>query len=331
MSGGGNNATYAVQTVVRGYHVYKEVWSATVGQILPCQQERGNVHDPYSVAIVDENTVVGHVPRAISAVCSLFLRRNGVITCEVFGGKHYSNDLPKGGLEIPCKLVFSGKESSIDKVQKLLQEALASGLLISCSSDIAPQQNSSLEPAKKKQRIEEDSNRWVQLDGTVLSQTEKDQLCNGEWLTDRHVNYAHALLKKQFPHIDGLKNTLLIQKKQEKIKRGVQIVHTQGNHMIVASSLRCSESEIEIFDSLYTSVDNDTQSLLLSLFETNGRPSIKMAETCDHISQSSIQYPEASLYSFVDRQVALHLKCLFEAVGRSAQSTIPGTGCKVTL
>ena len=93
MSGGGNNATYAVQTVVRGYHVYKQVWSATVGQVLPCQQERGNVHDPYSVAIVDGNTVVGHVQRAISAVCSLFLRRNGVITCEVIGGRHYSNDL----------------------------------------------------------------------------------------------------------------------------------------------------------------------------------------------------------------------------------------------
>ena len=48
----------------------------------------------------------------------------------------------------------------------------------------------------------------------------------------------------------------------------------------MASSLRCNESEIEIFDSLYTSVDNDTHSPLLSLFETNGRPFIKMAETC---------------------------------------------------
>ena len=138
-------------------------------------------------------------------------------------------------------------------MQKLLQEALASGLLTSCSSDSAPQQNSSLEPAKKKQRIAEDSKVWVQ---PVLSQTEKDQLCNGEWLTDRYVNYAHALLKK---HIDGLKNTLLM------LKRGVQIVHTQGNHWIVASSLRCNESEIEIFDSLYTSVDNDTQSPYLRL------------------------------------------------------------------
>ena len=110
MSGCGNNATYDVETVVRGYHIYKHFWSATVGQVLPCQQERGNVHDPYSVAIVAGNTVVGHMPRAIS-VCSLFLKRNGVITCEVIGGRNYSNDLPQGGLEIPCKLVCSGKES----------------------------------------------------------------------------------------------------------------------------------------------------------------------------------------------------------------------------
>lgn len=44
--------------------------SATVEQVLPCQQERGNVHDLYSVTITGWN-----VPRAISAVCSLFLRK----------------------------------------------------------------------------------------------------------------------------------------------------------------------------------------------------------------------------------------------------------------
>ena len=83
MSSVENNATYAVQTVVRGQHVYKEAWSTLVGQVLSCQKERGNVHDPYSVAIVDRNTVVGHVPGTILAVCSLFQRRNGVITCKV--------------------------------------------------------------------------------------------------------------------------------------------------------------------------------------------------------------------------------------------------------
>ena len=66
----------------------------------------------------------------------------------------------------------------------------------------------------------------------------------------------------------------------------------------MASSVRCSESEIEIFDSLYTSVDNDTQSLLLSLFETNGRPFIKMAETCKQIGTNDCAIATATALAF---------------------------------
>ena len=35
-------SSYTVETVVRGYHMYKEVWGAAVGQVLPCQQECGS-------------------------------------------------------------------------------------------------------------------------------------------------------------------------------------------------------------------------------------------------------------------------------------------------
>ena len=31
-----------VETVFRGYRMYKEVWDAAVGQVLPCQQECGS-------------------------------------------------------------------------------------------------------------------------------------------------------------------------------------------------------------------------------------------------------------------------------------------------
>ena len=43
-------STYTVETIVRGYHVYRAVWEAAIGQVLPCKQERGNVHDPYTAA-----------------------------------------------------------------------------------------------------------------------------------------------------------------------------------------------------------------------------------------------------------------------------------------
>ena len=45
--------SYEVEVVDWGYHVYLAVWEAAVGQILPCQQEGGNINDPYKVAIVE--------------------------------------------------------------------------------------------------------------------------------------------------------------------------------------------------------------------------------------------------------------------------------------
>ena len=47
--------SYEVTTVDQGYHAYVAVWEADVGQILPCKREEGNIHDPYAVAIVENN------------------------------------------------------------------------------------------------------------------------------------------------------------------------------------------------------------------------------------------------------------------------------------
>lgn len=115
------------ESMVRGYHAYKNVWDAVIGQTLPCQMESGNASDPYAVAVLQASVIVGHVPRAISAVCNLFLQRGGTITCRVTGAKRYSADLVQGGLEIPCKLIFTGDDKDIAKVQKLLNVAPSSG------------------------------------------------------------------------------------------------------------------------------------------------------------------------------------------------------------
>ena len=82
-------STYTVQMIVCGYHVYQVVWEAAVGQMLPSQRERCNVHDPYTVPIVDRGVIVGHVLHAISSVCYLFLGKNGTILCKVTGTRHY--------------------------------------------------------------------------------------------------------------------------------------------------------------------------------------------------------------------------------------------------
>ena len=52
------SSSYALQTIVRGYHAYKDIWNAATGQILSCQCERGKVHDPYAVDVVERGVTV---------------------------------------------------------------------------------------------------------------------------------------------------------------------------------------------------------------------------------------------------------------------------------
>ena len=40
--------------------------------------------------------IIGHLPRKLSGVCSLFLRRGGVISYTETGGRRYSGDLHSG-------------------------------------------------------------------------------------------------------------------------------------------------------------------------------------------------------------------------------------------
>ena len=113
-------AELCVESCVRGHHVFKRTWTPSVGEELSCKRESGNNKDPYAVAVMRRGTVVGHVPRKISAACFLFLRRNGTIHCTITGTRRFSGDLPQGGLEVPCKLKFKGQPNDVAKVRKLL-------------------------------------------------------------------------------------------------------------------------------------------------------------------------------------------------------------------
>ena len=108
-------STCVVEAMIRGY---KSIWEAEMGEILACIREPSNVHDPYAVAVV-RYSIVGHVPRKFSSICSIFIRKGGTISCQVSGGRRYSADLPQGGLEIPCVLKFQGKVEDVNKVKKL--------------------------------------------------------------------------------------------------------------------------------------------------------------------------------------------------------------------
>ena len=57
---------------VRGYHMYKEVLKAVIGEALEFHWEPTNTTDRYAVAVMKAATIIRHLPRKLSKVCSLF-------------------------------------------------------------------------------------------------------------------------------------------------------------------------------------------------------------------------------------------------------------------
>ena len=50
---------------VRGYHVYRDIWAAAIGEELECSREPTNMADRYAVAVRNEETIIGHLPKTL--------------------------------------------------------------------------------------------------------------------------------------------------------------------------------------------------------------------------------------------------------------------------
>jgi hypothetical protein len=222
-------------------------------------REAGNAEDPYAVAVVSDGNTVGHVPRMISAACSLFLQRSGTIICRITGSRRYSVDLPQGGLELPCVYTFSGDDRVLSKVKKLL----------------LPVDNLK-SPQKKKPKvidIEEggysgkEIKPWQTCQGIQLFDRDRVALCSKE-LTDLHIDFAQEILRCHFPNICGLHLPSTPGYKVPKLSKNslfLQILHSRGNHWIVVSALGLA-SGVQVYDSLYNTIDKETKTFCVKLF-----------------------------------------------------------------
>lgn len=129
-----------------------------------------------------------------------------------------------------------------------------------------------------------EDNSWLKVGSITLYLDDKQSILNGERLTGSQIIVAQSLLKTQFPHFNGLEDTLLLF--HEKRKRGpicpetVQILHVDGNHWITVSSLghknrddstSGNESDITVYDSIYFRLSKHTEILLAKLLQTKQR------------------------------------------------------------
>ena len=102
--------SFEYESVVRGHHVYKAIWSPIVGEELEMCREPENRYDRHAVALKKRGSVVGHVPRENSKIMFEFMASGGRITCRV---RKLGN-----GLEVPCVYVFSGNKTLLAKTKK---------------------------------------------------------------------------------------------------------------------------------------------------------------------------------------------------------------------
>ena len=96
-------SAFTIDRTIRGHHICTEIWMPIIGEGLAHAIEGNYDYDPYTVAITKVGTIIQH---RISATCNLFLEQGGTILCTVSGPRLCARDLPKGGLDVPCKLSF---------------------------------------------------------------------------------------------------------------------------------------------------------------------------------------------------------------------------------
>ena len=83
------------------------------------EQELDNAVDKFAEKVVKDNETVGHLPREYSRILWYFIARG-----EVTGRRRNCKQLC-GGMEIPCRLVFTcSSKAKINRLKELLESKI---------------------------------------------------------------------------------------------------------------------------------------------------------------------------------------------------------------
>ena len=75
---------------------------------------------------------------------------------------------------------------------------------------------------------------------------------------------ANNILKKDYPNVKGLQDTLLQQNFSWDIPTSefVQVLHVNGNHWITISNIGVSDNSVNVYDSLYNGITQTTKEII---------------------------------------------------------------------
>ena len=94
---------------------------------------------------------------------------------------------------------------------------------------------------------------------TDLDQCDIDELSTNAWLSDKHINAAHYLLKSIDSTIGGFQDTVKEESWKPVTGKYVQIFHVNDNHWITVSTIQAKPGTVHIYDS---AIQNPTLSIL---------------------------------------------------------------------
>ena len=118
-------------SVIRGHHIYKSVWTPTLGEKLNCREDdrkEAKQHDEYAIGTyLEANTgseLVGHVPMELSYLIYTYLRAydDNEVSAKVTGSRRLENGLVVPGTfkaRTPSRAIATKFEREILRLKEL--------------------------------------------------------------------------------------------------------------------------------------------------------------------------------------------------------------------
>ena len=101
--------------------MYKTLWNPLIGEFLLCEREPDNPMDKYAVCVKKENKIVGHLPLGkfgkFAKTIFCFLRADELSSCKIVVTGNPVNLGDGEGMQVSCKLIFTGIEKCIDTLK----------------------------------------------------------------------------------------------------------------------------------------------------------------------------------------------------------------------
>ena len=191
--------------------------------------------------------------------------------CFELSDVQLSTEGPSRSLVTSDHLILS--EMAMCKIQNIFQDSVSDTLAqskgaISKSSTSIPSSIPVISITDES--VPDNCNYWTKCGRVLLTKKDKQCIVNGKELSDLHINAFQSIARREFPQVGGLHNTLVLHKMsltdEEGFEQFIQILHIkERSHW---ATLQIVGTEIQLYDSLFTSASDETVQLIAQLVKT---------------------------------------------------------------